>query len=215
MITGSVDSRDAQRAELETSIAAHLANGHGRSWREQAADVRAAYLKDAAALIDQGLTPLWGDPVAEPVPSLALEVEAAEFDRAMQWWLDFVAARHPQWGSAGGVAVSPEMENLDPEDWDAWVSIAVTVSEAARRLYMLQFEQLHGVAAPAPSPPAPAVAVSSPPQADAVRRNRFATAVAAVLAFRHGRQWMALPTDTRAIYLRDAQSLIDAGLTCW
>lgn len=215
MIAGSVDSRGAQRAALEDSIGAHLANGHGRPWQELTVDVRAAYLKDAAALIDQGLTTLWDVPVLDAAPSIALEVEAAEFDRAMQWWLDFVVARHPQWGSEGGVAVSPEMENLDPEDWDAWVSIAVTVSEQARRLYMQQFEQLHGVRAPAPSPPAPAVAVSSPPQADAVRRNRFATAVAAVLAFRHGRQWMQLPSDTRAAYLRDAQSLIDAGLTCW
>ncbi|WP_408066361.1 MULTISPECIES: hypothetical protein [Mycolicibacter] len=205
-----------QRRALESAIATRLATGHGRSWDGLTPNGRCSYLLDAAALIDQGLTSLWQDRDPGPFPALELEVEAAEFDRAMQWWIDYVGARHPEWGIAGGVMVSPEMENLDPEDWDAWVSIAVTVSEQARRLYMRQFEQLHGVAAPAPTPPAPAVAVSSmPPAVDDVRRRRFATAVAAVLAHRHGREWMRQPSDVRAAYLNDADLLIDSGLTCW
>ncbi|ORW08500.1 hypothetical protein DQP56_00800 [Mycolicibacter senuensis] len=215
MIIDSMSPATGQRRVLQSAIATRLASGHGRHWDSLSDNGRADYLRDAAALIDQGMTALWEDRDPGPFPSLELEVEAAEFDRAMQWWIDFVSARHPGWGHAGGVAVSPEMENLDPEDWDAWVSIAVSVSDQARRLYMRQFEQLHGVPAPAPSPPAPAVAVSCPPAVDGVRRHRFATAIAAVLAHRHGREWMRQPSDVRAAYVNDANRLIDAGLTCW
>ncbi|GAB4992611.1 hypothetical protein MAHJHV61_48340 [Mycobacterium avium subsp. hominissuis] len=214
MIADRVGSPLSERAALEAAIAAHLAEGHGSSWAYLPEQTQAEYLKDAAALVDQGLTRIWEDRDPGPNPSPELEVEAAEFDRAMQWWVDFVHARHPGWDRAGGIDVSPEMEHLDPEDWDAWVSIAVTVSEEARRLYMREFEQLHGVTAPAPVPPAPAVA-SSPPAAGHARRDRFATTVAAVLAFRHGQQWLRLPSDVREAYLRDARSLMAAGLTCW
>lgn len=214
MITGRLGAHLLERSTWEASIAAQLAEGHSRSWVYLPEHVRVEYLKDAAALVDQGVTPIWRDHDPGANPSLELQVEAAEFDRAMQWWIDFVHARHPGWAQRGGVDVSPQMEDLDPEDWDAWVSIAVTVSEEARQLYMREFEQLHGVAAPAPMAPA-ALSVSSPPAARQARWDRFAVTVAAVLAHRHGRQWLQLAADVREGYLHDARSLMAAGLTCW
>lgn len=200
-----------QRENLQASIAAELATNHGRSWIYLHEGLRDEYLKDASALIDQGMTPYWENHDPGPSPSPELQAEAFELDRAMAWLMDYLAARHPE-SSATGVRPSAIMEESDPLDWDAWVTIAVNVSEAARLLWSRQFTELHGEPPPTPPPPPRPPAPSAPPSAQNVRRERFAATVGAVLANRHGARWIDLASDVRAGYLSDANALIDAGL---
>jgi len=199
------------REQWRTAIAAQLAAGHGRPWNDVADRVRREYLTDADALIDQGMTPFWSDHHPGSVPSPALEAEVFEFDRSMEWFMSFLDARHPQWRQTR-IYPSSHIEEADPVEWDAWVTIAVSVSEEARRLWAQRYAEQTGEPAAgerAPLAPPPA---SAPAAARDVRRIRFATAVGAVLANRHQRRWMELPIDVKAAYLADAESLIGAGL---
>lgn len=208
---GAWSRRDAIRA----SIAAQLAASHERSWIDMADDLRQEYLADADALIDQGLTPWWEEPKVPAAPSAELEAEVFEFDRAMAWFMDYLDARHPDWKQTG-IMPSSHIEEADPQEWDAWVSVSVTVSEVARRLWSLRVAETSGTpeVVIGPRSPLPPAAASAP---EAVRgggvRDRVIAAVGATLAHRHGRRWMDLPSDLRAAYVRDVEALVSAGLT--
>lgn len=216
MVVRTRISTAADRDVLALAIARHRASHHGREWGRLPARVCADYMTDSVALIERGLTPIVEDHDPGPTPAISVEVEAVEFDQAMQWWVQYVYARHGGTGSPGADWVpSGDMEQMDAEDWDAYMSIAVTVSEGARLLYEQRFAQMHGLSTPAPGPVAPTRAAASAPPAADVRRHRIATAIAAVLAYRHGHGWMQCPSDVRAAYLSDAYSLIEAGLTCY
>ncbi|MBU8840233.1 hypothetical protein [Mycolicibacterium goodii] len=208
---GAWSRRDAIRA----SIAAQLAASHDRSWIEMADDLRREYLADADALIDQGLTPWWEEPTIPATPSAGLEAEIFEFDRAMTWFMDFLDARHPDWRQTG-IMPSSHIEEADPQEWDAWVSVSVTVSELARRLWSMRVAETSGTpeVVIGPRVPLPPAAASAPAAVrDGGVRDRVIAAVGATLAHRHGRRWMDLPSDLRAAYVRDVEALVSAGLT--
>lgn len=208
---GAWSRRDAIRA----SIAAQLAASHDRSWIEMADDLRREYLADADALIDQGLTPWWEEPTIPATPSAGLEAEIFEFDRAMTWFMDFLDARHPDWRQTG-IMPSSHIEEADPQEWDAWVSVSVTVSEVARRLWSMRVAETSGTpeVVIGPRVPLPPAAASAPAAVrDGGVRDRVIAAVGATLAHRHGRRWMDLPSDLRAAYVRDVEALVSAGLT--
>ena len=156
---GAWSRRDAIRA----SIAAQLAASHDRSWIEMADDLRREYLADADALIDQGLTPWWEEPTIPATPSAGLEAEIFEFDRAMTWFMDFLDARHPDWRQTG-IMPSSHIEEADPQEWDAWVSVSVTVSEVARRLWSMRVAETSGTpeVVIGPRVPLPPAAASAP-----------------------------------------------------
>jgi hypothetical protein len=168
----------SDRATLQAAIAAQLATGHSRSWVGLSDRVRADYLADADALIEQGMTSYWEDHDPGEYPSAVVEAEAFEFDRAMTWFMEFLDARHPGWRET----------NVYPSEQTA--------------------EPMPG--AQSPLPPVPS---SAPNIAGTVTRDRFAAAVGAVLANRHSRRWMYLPSDVKRAYLADAYSLMDAQLT--
>lgn len=204
-----------RRESIQASIGAELAASHGRSWINMAEDLRREYLADADALIDQGMTPFWEEPEVPALVSPALEAEVFEFDRGMTWFMEYLNARHPDWQRTG-VMPAAHIEEADPQEWDAWVSVAVPVSEVARRLWSQRKEAESGVPdmVMGSRAPLPAAAASAPP---AVReggvRDRVIAAAGATLAHRHGRRWMDLPSDLRAAYVRDVEALISAGLT--
>jgi hypothetical protein len=202
----------SDRATLQAAIGAQLATSHGRSWIALPDGVRADYLADAAALIEQGMTSYWEDHDPGAYPSAAVEAEAFEFDRAMTWFMEFLDARHPGW-RATSVYPSAHIEEADPEEWDAWVTVAVSVSEEARLLWSRRFAEQTAVPMPGVQSPLPPVPPSAPDIAGTVTRERFAASVGAVLANRHGRRWMYLPSDVKRAYLADAYSLMDAQLT--
>lgn len=205
----------SQRESIRASIAAQLADSHGKSWIQMSEADRDEYRADADALIDQGMTPYWVDPEIPAVVSPALEAEVFEFDRGMAWFMDYIDARHPDWKQTGVMPAS-HIEEADPQEWDAWVSVAVTVSEVARRLWSQRMEADSGVpdAVMGSRAPLPEAAASAPP---AVRgggvRDRVIAAIGATLANRHDRRWMDLPSDLKAAYVRDVEALIAAGLT--
>ena len=204
----------AQRESIRASIAAELAASHNDPWIGMSEADRQEYLADADALIDQGMTTYWVDPDIPAVVSPALQAEVFEFDRGMTWFMDYLDARHPDWKQTGVVPAS-HIEEADPEEWDAWVSIAVTVSEVARRLWSQGVEAATGVpdTVMGSRAPLPEAAASAPPQ---VRgggvRDRVIAAAGATLAQRHGRRWMDQPSDLKAAYVRDVEALISAGL---
>lgn len=214
----SADGRAQQalspRDGLRAAIAAQLASNHRCAWESLAAAVRADYLADADALIDQGMTPFWEDHDPGTTASPALEAEVFEFDRSMEWFMSYLNARHPHWRDTS-VYPSSHIEESDPEEWDAWVTVAVSVSEAARILWSRRFATQTGEPIPAQQSPLPPVPSSAPPAARTVRRDRAAAAIGAVLAHRHQRRWMDLPNDLRAAYVSDATCLIEANLTCF
>ncbi|OHU47393.1 hypothetical protein BKG82_27690 [Mycobacteroides chelonae] len=205
---------DSGREELQVAIAAQLAAGHGTVWHTLGAEFRKEFMADAEALIDQGMTSYWVDDDPGDQPSPELEAEAFEFARAMDWFWGYLQARHPE-QERTDVPPSSHIESADPQDWDAWVTIAVQVSGAARTLWSRRFTQQHGEPLPPPSAALPPAAVSAPAAVHQVRRERTAAAIGAVLAHRHGRRWMELPEDLRAAYLVDANALISAGLTAY
>ena len=134
----------SQRESIRASIAAQLAESHGDSWIGLPEADRVEYLADADALIDQGMTPFWVDPEIPAVVSPALEAEVFEFDRGMAWFMDYLDARHPDWKQTGVMPAS-HIEEAEPQEWDAWVSVAVTVSEVARRVWSQRMEAASGV----------------------------------------------------------------------
>lgn len=206
----------ASRNDLAASIAAHLAETHHHSWITMDPATRSEYLADAKALIDQGLTPFGLPPEAHHIqhPSPALEAEAFEFGRAMEWFNDYLQARHPDWQHTG-VLPAAHMEHADPTDWDAWLTISAAATPAARALWSQRYEHSTGEPRPSQSTPRPKISTSAPPAAQNIRRDRTAAAIAAVLAHRHGSRWMDLPLDVRGTYLIDAYALMDSGLaTC-
>lgn len=205
---------DIAREELQVAIAARLAAEHGYVWHTMSGELRIEFLADAVALIDQGVTSYWVDDDPGVDPSLALEAEAFEFDRAMDWFWGYLEARHPGWERTE-LPPSSHIESSDPQDWDAWVTIAVQVSGAARMLWSRRFTQRHGEPLPGPAAALAPAAVSAPSAVHQVRRERTAAVIGAVLAHRHGRRWMDLPSDLRAAYLADANALIGAGLTTY
>jgi hypothetical protein len=199
------------RASLRASIASLLSANHGHSFTALPADVQADYLIDADALIDKGMTPYWPDQNPPAHPSPALEAEVFEFDRSMEWFMSFLDARHPDWRKTA-VYPSAHIDEADPVEWDAWVTISVAVSEQALRLWMQRFADQTGVPPVGERSPMAAVPPSAPPASRGVRRARTAAAIGAVLAHRHGRRWMDQPVDVKTAYLSDAYALIDAGL---
>jgi len=203
------------RESIQAAIAAQLATGHGRAWGDIGEDLRWEYLADADALIAQGLTPFWEEPEIPRWVSPALEAEVFEFDRGMAWFMEFLDARHPGWERTGVLPAS-HIEEADPQEWDAWVSVAVTVSEVARRLWSQRMTATSGVPDTVMGSRAPLAAVAGSAPAE-VRGGgvsaRVSAAAGATLAHRHGRRWMDLPSDLRAAYLRDVESLTAAGLT--
>ncbi len=204
----------SQRESIRASIAAQLAASHADSWIHLSEADRGEYLADADALIDQGMTTYWVDPEIPAVVSPAMEAEVFAFDLGMAWFMDYLDARHPDWKQTGVMPAS-HIEEADPQEWDAWVSVAVTVSEVARRVWSQRMEAASGVpdTVMGSRAPLPAAAASAPPQ---VRgggvRDRVIAAAGATLAQRHGRRWMDLPWDLKAAYVRDVESLISAGL---
>lgn len=202
------------RTAVQTSIAAQLATNHGHSWIYLDDALREAYLADADALIDQGMTPLWENPTIPDNPSPELEAEVFAFEHAMNWFTDYLDARHPDW-RATGVLPASHIEEADPQDWDAWVSIAVTVSETARQLWSRRVADSTGIASviehtrrrlPPPPPSAPAAVRGG------VLRDRVIAAAGATLAHRHGRRWLGLPAEARDAYAQDVESLMGLGL---
>lgn len=202
------------REDLRASIAARLAGNHGSGWVSLPGEVQVEYLADADALIDQGMTPYWVDPDLGDTVSPALEAEVFEFDRSMEWFMSYLNTRHPHWRDTA-VYPSSHIEQADPEEWDAWVTIAVSVSESARILWSRRFAAQTGEPVAQARSPLPPVPSSAPPAAQTVGRDRKAAAIGAVLAHRHGRRWMDLPSDLRAAYLSDAECLMQAGLASW
>ena len=216
----STDGADGQPQQLSTrevlraAVAEHLAANHGDVWMSLPNEVQAEYLRDADALIDQGMTPYWEDQDPGDTASPALEAEVFEFDRSMEWFMSYLNARHPHWRDTA-VYPSSHIEEADPEEWDAWVTIAVAVSESARILWSRRFAAQTGESVTATGSPLPPVPSSAPPAARTVGRDRVAAAIGAVLAQRHGRRWMDLPSDLRAAYVSDAVCLMQADLACW
>lgn len=200
------------RDGLQALIAEQLAASHGRAWASLPEDYRTDYLLDAAALIDQGMTPWWEDHTPPANPPAAMEADLFEFDRSMEWFMSFLDARHPEWTKTG-LHPSALMEMADPVDWDAWVTISVAVSEEVRQLWSQRFAAQTGEAPPATQAPPLPVPASAPASTREVRLARFAAAIGAVLANRHRRRWMDVPSDLKAAYLKDAYSLMNAGLT--
>jgi hypothetical protein len=202
------------RTSVRSSIAAQLATNHGHSWLYLDEDLRGHYLADADALIDQGMTPFWENPTIPEVPSPELEAEIFAFECAMTWFQDFIDARHPDWRETGILPAS-HIEEADPQDWDAWISVAVTVSETARQLWSRRLTETTGTAPIieharhrlTPPPPSAPAAIRG-----GVLRDRIIAAAGATLAHRHGRRWLDLPGDARAAYARDIESLMALGL---
>ncbi len=222
--TAAAAPATAERDDIQHIIAAQLALAHGRATTrtdEQGTwiyipgdELRAAYFADADALIDQGLTPYWQPPRIPARPSPALEAEIFEFERAMAWFMEYLDERHPGWRESGHPPAS-HIEEADPLDWDAWVSVAVTASEVVRQLWSQRLTEITNVARPIETTrtPLPPPAVSAPPAAHGgVLRDRIITAAAATLAHRHGRRWIDLPTDLRAAYISDVEALMALGL---
>ncbi|OHU72505.1 hypothetical protein BKG86_00085 [Mycobacteroides chelonae] len=206
--------RFATRDNLAASIAAQLAETHRQSWITMDMASRAEYLADAHALLDQGLTPL-GLPedfhhLQNPSPEL--EAEAFEFGRAMEWFNTYLQARHPDWQRTG-ILPGAHMEQADPLDWDAWLTISVPATPTARALWSQRYELNTGEPRPTDTPPLPEISFSAPPPARDIRGARTQAAIGAVLAHRHGRRWMDLPADIRSAYLNDARALMTVGLT--
>lgn len=208
------DMGGADRGELQLAIAARLAAERGLTWHTAAAEVRTALLGDADALIIQGLTPHWDEPaIAEP--SVELEVEAFEFDRALDWLIGYLEERHPEMWRDGQMP-TVRFEDADSADWDGWVSVAAQASPAGRQLWARKHgqSQTARLLADVTSNTVPA----RPRSGSAGRgdeRGRFAAAIGAVLAHRRGQQWVGLARSGRAGYLSEANALIDAGLTSY
>lgn len=200
-------SKDSgELALLRMRIARQLAEGHGRPWDGMDDVTQVAYLADAEAVVDQGLGSSWQDP-GEPPAALtpAMEAEVFAFDQAVAWFYQYLESRH------GPVDLATAAELNDPADWDAWVSVLAGTSELIRRAWS---RRISGDAAdPNASNTAPPP-LSEPDAANpAQSRYRLGVAIAATLANRHGYRWLDLSRDRRELYLRDADLLIESGLS--
>ncbi len=206
--------RWADRDTVQSSIAAQLASNHGHSWIYMDDALRNEYLADADALISQGMTPYWEDPHIPANPSPQLEAEIFEFDCAMTWFMEYLDNSHPGWAENGQTPAS-HIEQADPRDWDAWVSVAVTASETAKQLWSQRLAEMSEIPPVTDTHRAtlPPPAASAPPALlGGILRERVISAAGAALAHRHGRNWLDLPADARAAYASDVESLMAVGL---
>ncbi len=198
---------------LRVLIAKQLADGHGRAWEALDTELQAAYLGDAEELVDQGLGAYWQDPGEPPeVLSAQMEAEVFAFDQAMTWFYGFLDDCPSTSGD------SPKAVDVDdPVAWDAWVTVLPTSSELVRRAWARRVTENTTAATESAgsSQATPAAMSMSIPDAGTgdQLQARVAAAIAATLANRHQRRWMDLADDWRGLYLRDAQLLIDAGLS--
>lgn len=205
---------DTGRGELQIEIAARLAAERGQTWHTVSPEVRRGLLGDADSLIIQGLTPHWDEPAVEG-PSVELEVEAFEFDRALEWLIGYLEERHPEMWRDGQMP-TVRVDDADPDDWDGWVSAAAQASPAARQLWARTHQQSRAARLfgdVTDNPAAPRAQSAQHPRAG--QRDRVAAAIGAVLAHRNGQQWVGLARSSRAGYLSEANALIDAGLTTY